>query len=559
MQYLAEVIKTTGFMGAKTQLKLLMREQAGYWHPVPNSEELIAYDVNNDYSNGVLVFIELAANRHIQHIDDGSKRIVGILQSFTRMREKTRTQEEEIEGWRQSLTYQAEALNQRETEFDARREELQEMEAQIANYDKQLAELDKLRSEHAQQQEQITRERQEVEDMRHTLHQEQERWEKIKQEGGGAGLNSEQLQQVDGILKKLEESFNGNGPVSACLDTLEQQQGVLSHYWQQLEQQNQALEQQQAELDRQIGELTQQRQAWEQCRHNLEESRQELYIHNELLTWKRTQVGQLRSQREQQAIIVEQLRQAIAGSISEEVNIQALQQMSIEELEGLVASVQKELQRMSSFVNDQEEELTMQKETVQELEAKMNTVSEFERLQLSAELESERQNFNLLNETLEGQRQRLKEKQASYDLHDQVLQSRRDPSSQQSISLIPVLGQMEAQQASQEAAIQQLDAEIHDTQQKVSTIRDNLEGQTQQLNQREQELKDWQQRLESDQFNLKEQRGRVAILQEFLQPVQDKVDQVRQHLEGLGSGQLNGSPQSLIAELQQMVTSLAHR
>ncbi|MDG2990858.1 pilus motility taxis protein HmpF [Candidatus Synechococcus calcipolaris G9] len=558
MQYLAEVIKTTGFMGAKTQLKLLMREQAGYWHPVPNSEELISYDVSNDYGNGVLVFIELAANRNIQHIDSGANRIVGILQSFTRMREKTRSQEEEIEGWKQSLMYQAEALNQREAEFDARRDELQEIEEQIANYDQQLAELNKLRGEYAEQQEHIQRDRQEVENMRHTLHQEQERWEKIKREGGGAGLNSEQLQQVDGILQKLGESLNGNGQVSACLDTLQQQQGVLSHYWQQLEQQNQALEEKQGDIDRQIGELSQQRQEWQQRYGSLAESRQNLRVQHELLTWKTGQAEQLRSQLQQQDTIIQQLREAIAGSITDEVDIQALQQMPMAELEGLVASVQKELQRMSSFVNDQEEELTMQQQAVQELQDKMNQVSEFERLELSAELESERQNFNLLNETLEGQRQRLKEKQASYDLHEQVLQARRDPSSQQSISLIPVLGQMETQRASLGQTLQGLDAEIQQLEQEISTLRESLDGQDQELNQREQGLKDWQERLELEQFNLKEQRGRVAVLQEFLQPVQDKVDQVRQHLEGLNSGQLNGGPQSLISELKQMVTSLAN-
>lgn len=558
MQYLAEVIQTSGFMGTRTQLKMLMREQGGYWHPVPNSEELISYDVKNDYGNGALVFIELAANRNIQHIDSGGNRIVGILQSFTRMRERTRSQEEEIEGWKQSLMYQAEALNQREAEFDARREELQEIEEQIASYDDQLAELNKLRGEYAEQQEHIQRDRQEVENMRHTLHQEQERWEKIKREGGGAGLSGEQLQQVDGILQQLGKSLNGNSQVSACLDTLEQQQGVLSHYWQQLEQQNQALEQQQAEIDRQIGELSQQRQEWQQRHDTLEESRQNLRVQNELLTWKTGQADQLRSQLQQQDSIIQQLREAIAGSMTDEVNIQELQQMPMEELEGRVVSVQKELQRMSSFVNDQEEELTMQQQTVQELEEKMNAVSEFERLQLSAELESERQKFNLLNETLEGQRQRLKEKQASYDLHDQVLQARRDPSSQQSISLIPVLGQMESQQASLGQTLQALEAEIQHLQGDTSQLREGLENQSQDLNQQEQVLKDLQERLDSEQFNLKEQRGRVAVLQELLQPVQDKVDQFRQHLEGLSSGQLNGGPQSLIAELQQMVTSLAN-
>jgi len=180
VQYLAEVIKKTGFMGTKSELKLLMREQSGYWHPVSQNEDTIPFDNSRDYGNGVLVFVEMAANRQIQHVDEASRRLTGILHGFTRMRERFQSQEEEIEGWKQSLSYQAEALNQREAEFEIRREELQELEEQIANYEQQLADLNKLRSELGREEERIQAERQALENLRHQVHQEQQRWEQLK-------------------------------------------------------------------------------------------------------------------------------------------------------------------------------------------------------------------------------------------------------------------------------------------------------------------------------------------------------------------------------------------
>jgi hypothetical protein len=50
--------------------------------------------------------------------------------------------------------------------------------------------------------------------------------------------------------------------------------------------------------------------------------------------------------------------------------------MPLEELESLVKNLQTDLKRWEIFVNDQEEELTLQCQTVEELEARMKVLKQ---------------------------------------------------------------------------------------------------------------------------------------------------------------------------------------
>ena len=88
MLYLAEVLKKTGFMGAKTELKLLARQQSDQnWVALPG-DELISTDAANDYGSGVLVLVELGANNQIQGIQDATRQLISILKNFSKMKEK---------------------------------------------------------------------------------------------------------------------------------------------------------------------------------------------------------------------------------------------------------------------------------------------------------------------------------------------------------------------------------------------------------------------------------------------------------------------------------------
>ncbi|WP_448526861.1 pilus motility taxis protein HmpF [Parathermosynechococcus lividus] len=557
MQYLAEVIKKTGFMGTKSELKLLMREQSGYWHPVSQNEDTIPFDNSRDYGNGVLVFVEMAANRQIQHVDEASRRLTGILHGFTRMRERFQSQEEEIEGWKQSLSYQAEALNQREAEFEIRREELQELEEQIANYEQQLADLNKLRSELGREEERIQAERQALENLRHQVHQEQQRWEQLKS-SHGVGLSPDQIRQVDAILQQLSDSLNSSSTnqVNDCLQVLEQQQALLTQYWQQLEQIDQEVAQRQAALEQQLHAFRDQEQAWHAAQEQFWQDSRAIALQEELCRYKQSVLEKERQLLAQQEDMLQQMRQAMVSDLTEAVDVNALMKMAIEDLEKEVANRGNDLKRASAFVNDQEEELKMALESLMELEQKAKDASDFDRLQLAGEVEDERQRCNLLNQALEGQRQHIREKEAAYKIYLQVLEARRDPASQQGISLIPILSELEKQFHEYGVAVNQLAEELQHAYTDLESLRHDIEERRKRQQQQRDQLTQQEQTLIEEQRLIAAKRGQADLLREFLQPVQDRLNQLRQVLESLGDNQMNGRPRALISELQQVVMNL---
>ena len=141
MLYLAEVQKQknkTGFMAsAKAELRLLAYQRPDQSWAAVQGEEAIAAEEANNFNVGVLVLADLNANRQAQQIREAGRPLVGILQGFSRQMEKAKGQEEEIEQWKQSLTYQSEELNRRNTELEGRLDELQHIEDDFARLEVQ--------------------------------------------------------------------------------------------------------------------------------------------------------------------------------------------------------------------------------------------------------------------------------------------------------------------------------------------------------------------------------------------------------------------------------------
>jgi len=118
--YLAEVKKQTrGFMsGSRTEIKLLACQHNDQtWSPVPG-DEVIALDECDQMGEGTLLMVNLGNNRQIQgEPQTAAPELVRQLQKLSRLSEKLKTQQEEIEQWKQSLTYQSQELARREAEI----------------------------------------------------------------------------------------------------------------------------------------------------------------------------------------------------------------------------------------------------------------------------------------------------------------------------------------------------------------------------------------------------------------------------------------------------------
>ena len=133
MLYLAEVQKQKGGLlggGAKTELKLLACQRTDQnWSTV--SEDVIAAEDASKLNDGALVLVELNPNRQVQRIQEAGRPLVNILQNFSRQLEKFKLKEDEIDQWKQSLTFQAQELNRREMDMEVRSEQLQQLEDEL--------------------------------------------------------------------------------------------------------------------------------------------------------------------------------------------------------------------------------------------------------------------------------------------------------------------------------------------------------------------------------------------------------------------------------------------
>lgn len=550
MLYLAEVHKKTGFMGAKTELKLLAQKQSEHnWSPI-SGEELIQADAANDYNAGVLVLVEMDGNQQLKSIQDATRQLVGILKSFSRMREKFKTQEEEIEGWKQSLIYQSQELTRREVDMEARAEEIQEWDAESQKIEQQRQEFEATRTQILQLKEQMELDRQQLE----------EGWGRLQnaQNEAQAGLSDEQVRQIEQLLEQLDQSLaNGTSNPDHVLASINQHPQI-QEAWQTLDQDRSHAQQQQATLDQQQSELQSVWQEWQQTEDSLAQTKLELKVQEQSFTLKEEQKSWLSEQLQVQSNLYENLTQ-MQGASGEQADVQRLRDMPLEELETTVEKLNTELVKLSSFVNDQEEELKYQQEAIDELEAKIQNASEYDQLSLTGEVEDERQHFRLLDETLEGQRKTLKEREAILYFHQDILYQRKR--SQQNkfhqsatLDLAPIVELAKAEQEKQQQSLERLNHELSDLEASLQVTRNTIETMSTEQDNKRNALKQQEHELENQKTALAELWGKVKTSESLLQPIQDVVESLKGRPGA--EGQQDNPAFSTLNELKQVFMAI---
>lgn len=545
MLYLAEVQKKTGFMGTRTELKLLARQQAEHsWNPVPG-DDIVPVDGGNEYAQGALVLVEVSANRQVQHIQEAGRPLVGILQNFSRLRERFRTQEEEIEGWKQSLVYQAQELTRRE-------EELYDLEQQAQEFVQQRQELDRLWEEITPLQEQISREQQALANARQEFQAERQRWEELKA-SQRTGLSPEQIQQVDQVVQQLQATLTSSPALHSCLEIIQQQQDKLTQAWQWIEE-NAPPNQAQGELQHRGEALKEEWQRWHQTQAEHIKLQQQILSQRDFLQQQTDWQQQLQTQVQTLEQLSQELQQAAEQQGGTE--FAELLHMPIPELEGLVEVIRKELKNMTSFVDDQEEELAVVRQTIEELRLKMSHVSEFERLQLAGDLESEEQSYQLLNQTLIGQRQRLYEKQYSLKKHEDILHRRQDQPNLHRVDFPALLGQAQGQLQQLQALWAAVQQQCQNTQAHLAEL-EARDGQRQgQLEQWHHHLQEQEKNFHQDQIIFLQNQGQATAYRQVLPDIQAQVNRLREILQQEQESRSNGHYKHLLGELHQVVNTL---
>lgn len=431
MLYLAEVQKQKGGLlsgGAKTELKLLACQKTDQnWNLVP--EEAIATDEASKLNDGALVLVELNPNRQVKEIREAGRPLVNMLQNFSRQLEKFKLKEDEIDEWKKSLTFQGQEISRREMEMLTRLEELQQMEEDFQRLETEKQEVETYREEIQKLREEIERNRQELEGAWEHLRGEQRRLQENQaQLQQGKVLDEEQSRVLTELLDNLSSNVAPTETVREHLnyafEMLEQQQTVLNPHWQQLKQQISATDEQQAEIERLLQTLFEQQNEWQQAQNALQQQNIELKVNAATLNTKQEYVRMLKEQLRQQNDLYQQIHSlsALSGDVvfNQEVDVEALENMPLEELQKMVQDLHDKLEIDSSFVHDQEQELTYKQETINELQQKINQALGVDRSQLEEELADEQDLYQMLNETLVGQRRSLLERQGIFRQHQAV-------------------------------------------------------------------------------------------------------------------------------------------
>ncbi len=473
------------------------------------------------------------------------------------------------------MTYQSQELNRREMEMEARHEQMQAIEEDFERLEQQRQELESAKEETERLKEEFERNRQELEGAWEHLRGEQRRFEEqIAEVQYSAGLDENQVAVIQELLERLSGAVAPTDAVreqlNLAFEVISNQQAVLDHHWQLLEQQQSSAFELQAEADRQGEELQNRRQELQQTQISFEQAKAELKVQRNALEMKQESAHMLSLQlRTQEELHQELARLATTSAdvkISQKVDIAALEMMPLGELSEIVQNLQQDLEKVKRFVNDQEEELTFQGQAVEELQEKISLASEYDRMSLETELAEEQDRYQMLDESLVGSRRNLREREEIWNQHVRVLRRRQgvvesNGLDNHKIDLGPVLNQLEAQRQQQEEELQKLENQIEQMRRSISQAEEMIRHQAGEQEAKLAQLQSLEQNWYSTRASVAELLGKVNLYQETLQPRQDGLNEIQQKLEAIADAlsqiQETGDYQlQAIAEMQQMISSL---
>ena len=491
--------------------------------------------------------MELNPNRQVQRMQEAGRPLVNILQNFSRQLEKFKLKEDEIDQWKESLTFQAQEMNRREMDMEARLEQLQQMEAEFQRLESNQQEVETNRERVAKLQTELERNRQELEGAWEHLRGEQRRLEECQTDSPQAKvLDEEQSRVMSQLLERLSHRVAPTETVrehlNLALELVASQQGTLTPHWEKLEQQKTVVTQQQAEIERLSQTLSDRQNAWQQARDSLAEQKAQLNVNVATLASKQDYVQMIKQQLQHQEVLHQQIRSLAASSgdmvISQQVDVEALERISLEELQQVIQDLKYKLEMDSSFVDDQEQELTYKQEAIETLQNKIKEASDEEKIKLEAELKDEEVLSQMLNETLVGQRRNLLQRQKLIQLHENIRLRREGHTVAQveenyNINFSPILSQLKTQQQQQSQELQRLEDEISQIRAAIETAEGMIDNQTQEQDKMQQECQEIETNLLSLRTTTSESSCQVNLYQDTLQPIQDSLNELQHKLQGI--------------------------
>ncbi len=577
MRYLAEVQKKSGFMGgSRAEFKLLACERSEQNWSAVSGDELIQAPDDAGYGAGALVLIELSNGRQVQRHYEAGRQLVSILQNFSSLNKKFKAQEDEIEQWKESLTYQSQALNQRELELDTREDEIKQAEEGLTELEAQKQELETFRSELDEQRQDYERKNAELEGAWAHLNGEKQKLEEHRETvSSQTGLDASQTQKLRESVEKLMANVLPTEDMRQQLNTtresLAEHQGLVQT-WQQIVGEHQGqLQGKEGDVERFKQSVQQLYQAVDGDRTALQGLCLELQQVKVELAQKKQQNQLVSEQVNQQSGVYQKVYELLNTGdqvrLGKKIDLSKLEEMSVEELEALVANMETDWDKMSRFVSDQEEELTYQQQAIDELRQKADAANEYDRLQIEAEISDEQDRYDMLNKTLVGQRRNLLEREEILSQHRAVLLRRQGQATAE--SPIADAGDLEPVLDHIDQVRQQLATQATELEELIARLQTRCDELQQQIDAKEAELADQLTNLEKEREALEQAlkdwaalERAIATRNECLGPTEEKMDAVQQMLDTVFGTlarfqEVSDYQLQAIADMQQTIQSLS--
>ncbi len=579
MLYLAEVQKKAGVFGSgKVELKLWAQQRAeDRWQGLTGTEVLGSdkgADKAAECKDGALVLVDVNdRNGQIQRIQDATKTLVSNLQNSSRLKDKLKDQEDEIEQWKQSLTYQSQELNRREMEMESRREQMQQLEEDLKRLEEQKQEALSLQNEAQRLRSELDSRDQDLQKAWQQLQQEQQALEaRLAGAKGSGGLNEQQIQQLQGAVQRIHQTVM---PVDGLLEqvnhgveALKYQRAIVDRHLQQMD----VYHNQAQSLQEGVNHL---RQSWDdQWRaygeglDGITQMQVEMAVRQHRLESCQAQLAALYSHIEVQEKLQKQINFVIGGLDPESVNqidFVALESMALADLEQRVQELQKAYDRDRHFVGDQDEELALISQDIEAKQQQIAAASEYERLTLEGELADLQSQYSLINESVSPQRNRLRQDKGILAAYQLVLRRRKGDTSataqETDLDVKPILDFIEIHKAQLQGTIATLEQSQAEDQGALEQLQHNLREYQQQVNHQRQELHQVEEDLRNQMAAVAERWSQVRTYLELLQPTQETLNNldgqlgsIHQELQKLHNNQ--GEQQREVEGLQQVLKTL---
>jgi chromosome segregation ATPase len=572
--YLAEIQKQRGGLlggGGKSELKLLASQRSDKnWSSVP--DETIVADEASKFNDGALVLVDLSPNRQVQRIQEAGRPLVNILQNLSRQVERFKLKEEEIDQWKQSLNLQVQELNRREMEMESLWEQVQKLENDSKNVERQQQSINTSRTETERLQAELERNRQELEGAWEHLRVEQRSLQETMSKVQKSQFVDEELKSVlDSLINRLSAPILSIDEARKCLnyafEFTNQQQNNLNIHWQKLEVQRHSANQQEKEGEELVQILFSNKQQLQQAQDYLAQQLTQMQLKTAVVNSKRELATILKWHLGSEEELSQKLRILVVNTdvkVSKpEIDVTALEQMPMKELERMIQDWQDKLERDSGFVQEQEQELKYKQELIEEIQQKIVYSSEEERVNLELELADEQDLYQMLNKSLVGQRCNLIGQQKTLQQNQVVLWQRQgilldtkgEPSDFESI-----ISELETQKQQKSAEIEGLEIYIAQTLTAMETDQELINHETQEVEEKRRKVNSLEEQFLNLRMASAEYMGRVSLYQEALQPIQDALDRLREQLDMIAGSltqlqEFDDSRIQVVAELRQVIGS----